>query len=122
MYRRRSSLHQRQIARAALDRPRLTVDEAMRSPPALPRERLRSDAPAIEGRFSWWWRVRRVELHGDERREVLIAEFEDEEDALRFAIDQRSQCTVRRQGDKRRPFLSYREPLVVPTPGGPIDV
>lgn len=71
------------------------------------------DLPRIQSRHPNWWQVFRIEVHGLERRLVLIAECRTEDAAFRLAATQASQVRITKWGAKVRPYDSFRDPLVV---------
>lgn len=73
------------------------------------------DWPRIHSRHPHWWQVHRIEIHGDEKHLVLIAEVRDEDAAFRVAAQQVSQVRITKFPSKARPYESYRPPLVVIT-------
>jgi hypothetical protein len=73
----RAKLSQRQGARAALDRPRLT-DPATPDPAPAPRDRFVDHPPLVGITHPTWWHVYRLEESGP----VLIAECRDETAAI----------------------------------------
>lgn len=70
------------------------------------------DWPRIQSRHPNWWQVHRIEHHGTEKRLVLLAECRSEDDAFKIAAQQVSQVRITKWGTKR-PYESYRPPLVV---------
>ena len=60
-----------------------------------------------------WWHVQRVERCKGRLRYVLIAECQTESAAFAVVARQLSQTRIIRFGDKRAPFVSWRQPLEV---------
>lgn len=90
--------------------PETPVEEV---PPETPRQ---WDWPAIQSRHPHWWQVHRIEVHGPERRLVLIAETRTEDEAFRVAAAQASQVRLTKWGSRERPYETpHRDPLVVVT-------
>jgi len=90
--------------------PETPVDEV---PPEAPPQ---WDWPAVPSRHPHWWQVHRIEIHGTERRLVLIAEVRTETEAFRVAAAQMSQVRLTKWGSPARPYETpHRDPLVVVT-------
>lgn len=101
MYRRVSRRKQRASQVAVLNCPRLREPRTS-DPPRSAREPERT-SPEIPLEHPTWWLVRRAELNAQthERTWVLIGQFRDEEDAMRFALREAWECEVTRWGDRR---------------------
>src|SRR5262245_15158960 len=111
---RRTRARQRAAQRAALNRPRLDRFDAADVPasaPAAAPPAARRDWPAIRSRHPRWWQVERIERCDGRLRYVLIAETETETQAFTIMSRQLSQTRVYRFGDRRPPFVSWRQPL-----------
>jgi hypothetical protein len=72
------------------------------------------DWPEVQTRHPSWWQVHRVEVHGLERRLVLVAEVRTEDEAFRVADQQASQARIHKWGSRERPYFTHRSPKLVP--------
>jgi hypothetical protein len=115
----RARVRQRASQRAALNRPRLSVDTS--STERVDVEQLRPqpervDWPAIVSRHPRWWQVERVERRQGRLSFVLVAECETEDAAMRAALRQASQARVWRRDERRPPWFSFGQPRDVSEP------
>jgi hypothetical protein len=100
-------LRQRLSQRTALNSPASRPDLPDDVPPP---PTTRGDWPEIQSRHPGWWQVHRVELDGDERRYVLIAEMRTEMDAFDVAAKQISQVRITKWGSRQPAHFSYHPP------------
>jgi hypothetical protein len=68
--------------------------------------------PPVQSQRPTWWQVHRIEMHGEKRVAVLIAQFKDETRAFRAAGCQKWQARVSKWNSRQRPYDNGKPPKV----------
>jgi hypothetical protein len=112
----RQRMHQRNAQRTALNAPNVPAPTPEPKPPVpvvppAPYDNDEWEAVGFNRTRSLWWSVERVEIHGGERKHVLIAQVRSEETVLRILASQRWQTIGRKW--RCRTHSNWAEPRVI---------